>query len=611
MDHSIVIVGGGPRGTYAMRRLALHQQRQPLSGRVDIHHFEKSGRFGGGGVHDPEQPSYLLLNTVASQITAFGDDDDEARRIPGHKTLYDYLSLLGLGFGPNDYPPRNLHGQYLAAMYEWTKTTLPATCRLHCHKQAVIDIEPREECCIVHAEDGQAIEADVVLLVVGHGKNEISPGSREDQWSRFARSQQERGKNRSYIHFAYPFEKTAGHIQPPETVYIIGMGLAAIDAMKAFTIGRGGKFAAGGYSASGQEPHLILGSRLGVPYAARGRNQREGQYRGKILTLRTVQELRGRKKKLDFQEDLMPLILHEMEYVYYSTLKGEAFGEEILKRTDPAERRTFIQANIPGDDIFSWQQLENPLAARFTGTGGAPAFSSPEDHRRELLRIIRADVAEARRGNLTSPLKTTVDSVLRDLRDTLRAAVNFGGLTPRALRQFYTQFQRVNNRVAVGPPVESIEELICLIEAGIVELAGPSPKVGMDEEEGMFFVESEHVAHSRREVHHILNGRIHTVDIRKNSSLLFQNLLARGIVRPYVNTYGEDEYEPGGLDINEQFEVIGADGSANPRLSCIGIPAEGTVWFNAVDARPDVNSTAITQVDLWARNAVRMLHEKE
>ena len=610
MEHSIVIIGAGPRGTYSLRRLAIHLRKQPLEDKVHIYHFEKSGRFGGGGVHDPKQPSYLLLNTVAAQITAFGDDDAEARSIPGHKTLYDYLKHIGLDFGPNDYPPRNLHGKYLAAMYDWTKTTFPANCTLHCLQQSITDIDVEETDYLVYPENGEAIRADVVLLLVGHGKNYIEPGSIEDQLSQFALAQQKKGKNRSYIHFAYPFEETASHIQPHETVYIIGMGLSAIDSMRAFTRGRGGRFVDDEYVASGKEPHLVLASRLGVPYSARGKNQREGQYRAKILTLDTVKELRKQKGKLDFETDLMPLILHEMEYVYYSTLKDEAFGEMILKQTDQDERRKFIKDNVSPDDIFSWRQLENPLSGRFANKDQAPAFSSLADHHQELLKIIQADLAEARRGNLTSPLKTAIDSVLRDLRDTLRAAINFGGLTPRAHKQFYSQFQRVNNRVAVGPPIQSINELIILMEAEIVELAGPSPRLSMDQDQGLFIVESDHVANSRREIHHVLNGRIHTVNVTKNSSRLIQNLLAKGTIRPYVNKDGEDEFAPGGLDINEQFQLISRDGSANPRMSCIGIQIEGTVWFNAVDARPDVNSTAITQVDLWAKNAVDLLHEK-
>ena len=78
MEHHIAIIGAGPRGTYCFRRLALELAGARLNNPVHIHVVEKSGKFGGGGIHSVTQPHYLLLNTVASQITAFGDDDHEA-----------------------------------------------------------------------------------------------------------------------------------------------------------------------------------------------------------------------------------------------------------------------------------------------------------------------------------------------------------------------------------------------------------------------------------------------------------------------------------------------------------------------------------------------------
>jgi len=64
MEHHIALIGGGPRGTYGLRRLTLHLQQRPLTHPVHIHAIERSGNFGGGGIHSPTQPGYLLLNTI-------------------------------------------------------------------------------------------------------------------------------------------------------------------------------------------------------------------------------------------------------------------------------------------------------------------------------------------------------------------------------------------------------------------------------------------------------------------------------------------------------------------------------------------------------------------
>jgi len=142
MEHHIAVIGVGPRGTYCFRRLSLHLKRNPLKYPVHVHLIEKSGNFGGGGVHSVTQPGYLLLNTIGSQITALGDDDENARVSEARRTLHGYLEGQGLSIGPNDYPSRAQHGQYLADMLDWTEKNLPSGIRVHRHTATATDIAP-------------------------------------------------------------------------------------------------------------------------------------------------------------------------------------------------------------------------------------------------------------------------------------------------------------------------------------------------------------------------------------------------------------------------------------------------------------------------------------
>jgi hypothetical protein len=390
------------------------------------------------------------------------------------------------------------------------------------------------------------------------------------------------------------------------------MGLTAVDVVKTFTIGRGGKFKNGRYIPSGEEPLIILGSRLGLPYSARAHNQKTDQYKGEILTPEHVLKLKGQKAKIDFEKDLMPLILKEMDYVYYTTLKGKQWGNQFMKCVSNKERRRWIAENVPPKDRFSWQDLENPLWNIEAETPpGQPWFPSMAAYTHFVTEYIRRDIQEAEKGNATSPLKTAVDSVLRDLRDTLRLVVDRGGLTASSHRYLDRAFNRVNNRIAVGPPVSSTRELLALVEAGLVSFSGPTPKLSMDENTGEFFVESNLVGGSRRSVKHVLNGRIHSVDNKNDSSTLIQNLFKRGMIRTFVNKDETGNYELGGLDVTDDFNVIGKDGRPHPHVCAIGIPIEGKFWFNAVDARPDVNSNAIVHLSRWVEKVVSRLRGRE
>ena len=50
--------------------------------------------------------------------------------------------------------------------------------------------------------------------------------------------------------------------------------------------------------------------------------------------------------------------------------------------------------------------------------------------------------------------------------------------------------------------------------------------------------------------------------------------------------------------------------TGDPHICALGIPTEGKIWFNAADARPDVNSSAIGQLSDWAEAAVARLGER-
>ena len=56
-----------------------------------------------------------------------------------------------------------------------------------------------------------------------------------------------------------------------------------------------------------------------------------------------------------------------------------------------------------------------------------------------------------------------------------------------------------------------------------------------------------------------------------DASPLSDNLLGRGLVRPYLN----GGYHPGGIEIDQQLHPVGADGVPEARIWIVGFPVEG------------------------------------
>lgn len=68
----LAVVGGGPRSTYALERLAATIDR--LNGRrLAVHVYELAGEFGAGQVHSAEQPHSSYLNRAGSQVSFAAD----------------------------------------------------------------------------------------------------------------------------------------------------------------------------------------------------------------------------------------------------------------------------------------------------------------------------------------------------------------------------------------------------------------------------------------------------------------------------------------------------------------------------------------------------------
>lgn len=95
--HNIGIVGAGPRGLAVLERIC---NSAAASGAPDlpltVHLVDPQGP--GGAVWRTRQPTQLLMNTVASQVTVFTDASVEIRGpiVPG-PSLYEWAKTEVLG----------------------------------------------------------------------------------------------------------------------------------------------------------------------------------------------------------------------------------------------------------------------------------------------------------------------------------------------------------------------------------------------------------------------------------------------------------------------------------------------------------------------------------
>lgn len=647
----VCLVGAGPRGLSVLERLCAQERKSPRWDTVTVHVVDPDPP-GSGRVWRPAQSRHLLMNTVASQVTVYTDASvridgpleegpslyEWAKALepgtldPGPQAAYEEILAEARGLGPDAYPTRALYGCYLTWAFRRVVANAAAHMTVRTHPVRAVALEDAGPGTpdagpgtrdagtqTVVLEDGTRLTGlSAVVLAQGHVP--VRPTDTERELTDFAARH-----GLTYLAPANPADVDLSGIQPGQSVLLRGLGLNFFDYMALFTHGRGGVFTRVGgrlvYRPSGREPGLYAGSRRGVPYQARGENEKgaHGRYLPRLLTAGYIAALRARDTRgaaIDFAADLWPLISKEVCGVYYATLlaaRGEpAFAcEEFTERylhAEPglAEDRLLEEAGIDAAERWDWQRVARPYGTR--ALRGSAAFRGwLRDHLDEDVRL-------ARQGNVSGPVKAALD-VLRDLRNEVRLAVDHAGLTAAShrddLERWYTP---LNAYLSIGPPASRIEEMAALMDAGVLEVTGPGLRVTADPHGPLgpcFTGTSSEIPDVRVRATVLIEARLPEIDLRRTADPLMSRLLRTGQCRLYripcaEGGTGDDgtggaDYETGGLAVSERpYHLIDARGVPHPRRFAYGVPTESVHWVTAAGIRPGVGSVTLEDSDAIA-----------
>lgn len=602
--HAIAVVGAGPRGAGVLERICASAPELAPRARLTVHVVDPAPP-GAGSVWRVDQPAELLMNTVASQVTVFTDDSVEcAGPIRPGPSLHAWA---GGRIGPDDYPTRACYGRYLAWAFARTVRTAPENVTVRVHRaKAVRLVDERPPFQSLTLDTGRTLRG-LCAVVLAQGHLPAAPSGEEARLAAYAARHGLR-----HVPPANPADVDLDGVRPGEAVLLRGLGLNFFDHLALLTTGRGGTFTArdGGlvYHPSGREPRLYAGSRRGVPYQARGDNQK-GAYARHTPLLLTPQVIDGFRKRAasgdapDFLAEVWPLVAAEVEAVHYTTLlegsglPADRFRDRFLTAAltrDPEAVRDVLDGfGVAPADRWDWAAVARPYGER--------RFEGRRDFRAWLLAYLREDAARARAGNVSGPAKAALD-VLRDLRNELRQIVDHGGLAGASHREhldgWYTP---LNAFLSIGPPRRRIEETAALIEAGVLEVLGPGLEVATDTP-GVFTARSAVVPGSTVSVTTVIEARLPAPDVRRTGDALLAGLLRTGQCR----AHRVGSHVTGGLDVTPSpYRLIDARGRAHPRRFAVGVPTEGVRWVTAAGARPGVNSVTLADADAVARAVLR------
>ncbi|MFD5907724.1 FAD/NAD(P)-binding protein [Streptomyces massasporeus] len=613
------MVGAGPRGTSVLERLcASAPELLPPGARLTVHVIDPDPP-GPGRVWRTSQSPELLMNTVACQVTLFTDASvDCSGPVRPGPSLHEWA---GGRLGPDAYPTRADYGRYLEWVFAEVVRQAPPAVRVETHRARAVRLDdaPGGRQTLI-LDDGRTLTGlSAVVLAQGHLPRTAGP-----DLLRPATHAARHGLR--HVPPANPADVDLSGIAPGEPVLLRGLGLNFFDHTALLTTGRGGRFVRDGgglrYLPSGREPRLFAGSRRGVPYQARGDNAK-GPYGRHVPLVLTPEVIAGFRKRADsgeapdFLTEIWPLVAKEVEAVYYGALirraasrteresaperereQGPEREREFTDRFlavphgDPLEASLLAEFGVPDTERWCWERISRPYAGR--------DFAHSGEWRDWLLTHLREDAAQAALGNVHGPLKAALD-VLRDLRNELRLIVDHGGLAGASRREHLDRwYTPLNAFLSIGPPRRRIEELVALMEAGVVRVLGPRLRVS--EEDGGWTAHSPDVPGPAVRVRTLIEARLPEPDLRHTADDLLAGLLRSGQCRPHA----VDGYETGGLDVTARpYRLMDRQGVAHTRRFAFGVPTEGVHWVTAAGARPGVDSVTLSDADAVARAALR------
>ncbi|MGH8416042.1 MAG: FAD/NAD(P)-binding protein [Pseudomonas sp.] len=572
----IGIVGCGSRGLTVLERLcalAANSER-----RVEISVFDP--HRPGPGLHSVEQPAYLMLNTVASQISMFPDQAAlggfTGRQGPDFYQWCLRFKSADRVVRPNEFLPRSWLGEYLAWTYEEVIGTLPEQVKVTHHARAVDNIEHTDLGGFMLSTGEVEHQVDWLLITVGHAETSPEVGNGGQVTERLG---------------AYPQPHSLSRISSTDHVGVEGLGLSAMDVVAGLTVGRGGRFLEGReglrYQPSGQEPQVFMYSRSGLPYCTRPDippNRTAGS--PLIFTLTAVADLRADNPEgIDFEAQVMPLLKAEMLAEYFGMIaaqQGESslrikseiakaywLGETEAKQQELAERFAVVMLD---ESYFNPQHLQAPV----------------DNYSRWVRTFIQADLNESILDLDHSPIKAAVE-VWRSCREQIRRIVDNRGLTSKSHRIFFDEYAPLVNRMVAGPQKERHQELLALADAGIVHWVHGS-KVMHNDETGSVAIALED---SRIMP---LNAVVcaHASDSRTAAAQpkIIRQLRESGIIHS-LGERGE------GVQVDSQ-------GKAQPNLWITGPIVEGATYYNHYVPSSGSYSRAFVDADRIAREMLGM-----
>lgn len=471
---------------------------------------------------------------------------------------------------PDKFPERSKLGTYLNERFMSIAVELQMAGYLKIIKSEVIAIDYEKEVFSLKTED-DCYEFDELLLSIGHQPTKIS--AQLKKWKKH----EESNPKLQVFKEPYPVEDfmASEKINASSIVAIRGFGLAMIDVVRALTIGKGGEFEIlnkktfqSKFTSNEQVPKKIIAFSLdGNPMVPKPLNAKIDTY------------FEPTADEIENFEKIISENAHGQNEVTDTSFLKNAIAE-IASRV-----YLDLQDKALSHD-FNLEELKQLVVEWLTDA----------DHKHDLIlptsqpatKSIKAFI-EMALGEAKVSLDYCIGQVWRHCQPSLYKEFSHANLEDEVIAATIALDERMK-RYSYGPPIESMQQLLSLIDSGKLDLdLVENPEI-TQVKEGWKLENNR----SQCTAQIMINSVLDAPKIMEVTSPIIQDLLSNDLIEPIHSDLGINTKKDGCIEISDEEKTI--------PLAVLGRLSKGSVI--GVDAILECFGPRVKD---WAKGAVKRM----
>ncbi|WP_179344930.1 FAD/NAD(P)-binding protein [Winogradskyella ursingii] len=513
--NQLAIIGMGPRGLYALERLIINLGH--LDKTLEIYIFEPSNTPGAGTIWNVDQPDSNWINITERALIGikerpkFEYSNLTIKRFPSY---HEWCGFKQSSTKPDNFPPRNKLGRYLFERFTALVKDIKHLHHFHIVKEFVQHVEAKDGKIFIQTHN-KNWTCDDVLLTIGHQPTKLS--TQIKSWVKHA----EKNLNTEVFTEPYPVTQLKNYKNKTDiNIGMRGFGLAMIDIMRYLAINNYGNFKVTNpctfetvyYKVNSQNLKLVPFSLDGLPLAPKPLNQKIDNW-----FLPSNKTLSWFTKKID-------AVTQSQKSVNNIDLLIEPMAKivaQIFINLNKKAKNHDLDSTEVEQVILEWLRNDNFKHALILNTDLSTY--------KQIESFIGMALGEAK-----ITLDFCIGQVWRHCQPRFYKTFTHAQIDEGILNKVVELDERIK-RYSYGPPIESMQQLLALVDAEVLTLNYVhDPKISAIDK-------GWELKNKKNEIIHcsvLVNSVIDPPKLLDTDSKIIEHLLENNLIKPIHSELG-------------------------------------------------------------------------